>query len=100
VTATSKDGLTTATGTTYTVVARPSVSIATARTSVVDGRAKITLTCTSRTPGSACRGALSLTIRQRIVRTVHHRSVSFKTITLAHVAYTIAAATRSRSRSG
>ena len=92
-TATSKDGLTGETSIAYSVSASPSVSIKNTRALVAGGRAKITVACRR----SACRGTLSLTLRERTVRTVHHpRKVSLKTVVLAHAAYT-AAAGQSRS---
>jgi Galactose oxidase, central domain len=93
VTATSKDGLTATVSIHYTVVVPASVSIHTTQAPVAGGRVEITLACSR---GSACHGTLSLTIRQRVVRTVHHRrKVSVKTIVLAHAAYRI---TGGRSR--
>jgi len=77
-----------------TVIAAPSASIATRQARVKDGRLQITLVCGR---GSACHGTLSLTIRQRTVRTVHHhRKTDVKTIVLAHAAYSVAGG-RSRS---
>lgn len=87
VTATSKDGLTATASIHYTVVVPASVSIHTTQAPVAGGRVEITLACSR---GSACHGTLSLTIRQRVAKTVHHRrKVSVKTIVLAHAAYGI-----------
>jgi hypothetical protein len=98
VTASSKDGLSDTASIVYTVRVAPAatpttpavkVSIDSARAVVVHGRASIRLSC-SGTPGSACRGTLTLTIRTRIVtRTHHHRRVITQTLVIARAGYRV-----------
>jgi hypothetical protein len=67
-----------------------SVVLRTAHALVVNGRATVTLACSGGSAGSACRGTLSLSIRKRTVRLVHHRRrVGFTTIVLARAGYTV-----------
>lgn len=108
VTATSRDGLTGTASITYTVVAPPStktqgappstetqvappsIAIRTGRAFVIGGRTKVTLACGGGTAGSACKGELSLTIRERVVRHIHrHRKTALMTIVLARGGYTL-----------
>lgn len=66
------------------------VSIRSGRLPVVHGRAKATLACSGGAAGSTCRGKLSLTVRERIVRRVHHRrTVTYRTIVLARAGYAV-----------
>ncbi|MGH2873266.1 MAG: virginiamycin B lyase family protein, partial [Solirubrobacteraceae bacterium] len=105
VTATSKDGLTGSASIAYTVIpasvssstaaggsTHPAVSIKSSRATVVGGRLKLTLACAAGSGASGCRGTLSLTLAERIVRRVHrHRRVTEKTIVLTRARYRLAA---------
>jgi hypothetical protein len=71
--------------------ARLQVSIRGRRATVRGRRTSVTLACEGGAAGSACRGTLSLTRRQRIVRRAHHRRIVIhRTIVLARVRYTVA----------
>lgn len=61
------------------------------RRAIVDGRrASVTLACRGGAAGSACRGRLSLTRRQRIVRRAEHRRIVIhRTIMLARARYAV-----------
>ena len=64
------------------------VSIDTGRALVDHGRASIRLSCAGATPGSACRGTLTLTSRTRIVSHAHdHCRMIHKTIVIARAGY-------------
>jgi len=66
------------------------VSIRSGRSLVVHGHAKVRLACSGGVVGSTCKGRLSLTFRQRIVRRVHrHGRVIQRTIVLASARYTV-----------
>lgn len=64
------------------------VKIATKRATVISGKAGIRLVCSGGAVRASCQGKLTLTVRRRVVRFVHHRrKVIFKTITLAGASY-------------
>jgi hypothetical protein len=70
--------------------ARLRVSIRSTRTTVKGRRASVALACRGGAAGSTCRGTLSLTRRERIVRRAHHRrSVIYRTLVLARTRYAI-----------
>jgi hypothetical protein len=55
---------------------------------VKHGGTHVKLASAGGRPADICRGTLSLTIRKRIVKRVHHRRrVTFKTFVLARVSY-------------
>jgi len=82
VTAVSKDGQSATASIEYAVVARPSVTIVTARARVIDGRTRITLACSNlRWQANDCRGTLTLVTKQRGERRY--------TIVLARVRYRV-----------
>jgi hypothetical protein len=67
------------------------IAIRYGRSLAIHRRARVQLACSGGVAGSACRGRLSLTVRKRIVRRVHHRrKVIHRTIVLAHARYTVA----------
>lgn len=70
--------------------ARLQVSIRSRRATVRGRRTSVTLACRGGAAGSVCRGTLSLTRRQRIVRRApHRRAVIHRTIVLARVRYIV-----------
>ena len=78
---------------TLRVVAAPlAVALRTGRAFVSHARAKVSIACSGGAAGAVCTGRLSLTVRRRVVRHIHHRrKVSFKTIVLARAAnYSVA----------
>jgi hypothetical protein len=111
VTATSKDGLADTATLSYSVTSAPApapvpvplpapeplppslslaVAIRTGHARIVDRTAKVALTCSGGTPGSVCRGSLSLlATRARIPRGVL-RKPGAKTVVLARRPYTVA----------
>jgi hypothetical protein len=84
------------TGMASTVVAAPlQVSIKTGKATVSAGKTAVTLSCAGGAAGASCRGKLSLTIRKRVVRVSHHhRKVTFVTVTLASVRYSLPSGAR------
>ena len=91
VTATSEDGLTTTASIDYTVtVLDPRVTIETAHAVAIHGHINVKLGCRGGSPGTSCRGMLSLRVPEREMRRINNRRhVPINTITLARATYTI-----------
>ncbi len=98
VTATSRDGESSTTSITYTVVAPAHITVQGGESTVSAGSAHVSLGCTAGLPRTVCRGKLSLTLRERIAEKVHHHRhrVRMVTITFGHASYRIATGHRGR----
>jgi DNA-binding SARP family transcriptional activator len=95
VTATSKNRGTRTSSISYTVAAPIGVFITTARARVAQRRAGITLSCSGGIAGTNCRGMLSLTMTRLFVEQAgHHRTVTFKRVTIASEAYVVSTGAR------
>ena len=76
---------------TFNTIPPVTVEIESDKAMVSGGRTNIELACSGGAIGSSCSGTLSLTIRQQVVRIIHHhRTVTFTTVVLAHTSYTLA----------
>jgi hypothetical protein len=96
VTATSADGATATVSSSYTVTPKPpppaalSISIRTATAVVRHGHLSLHLACSGGAPNSTCTGKVSLTLRRRVVRVVHHhRRFRYVTAVVGSGRYTL-----------
>jgi hypothetical protein len=92
---TVRNGPTTATSITYTVVPPLRASIVTPVATVANARTNVTVACSGGGAGGACRGSLTLSIDRRVAHGVgQRRSVTAETLRLAGATYSVASGAR------
>jgi DNA-binding SARP family transcriptional activator len=91
VAASVKNGAVKTTGISYTVVAAPGASLATAVATAAHSRTDVTIACSGGGAGMGCTGVLSLTAERRAGR---RRTASVQTYTVARASYSVATGAR------